>query len=82
MSSEQNRAAKQVTETLSYFLTRLSAYSTTAANKESLISNNLHRFAPPPCHISSLTNCIKNTPRHRNAAAGSERSAAALFCID
>ena len=79
MSSEQNRAAKQVTETLSYFLTHLSAYSTTAANKESLIFNNLRRFAPPPCHISSLTNCIKNTPRHSDAAAGFERSAAALF---
>lgn len=47
MSSEQNRAAKQVTETLSYFLSCLSAYSTTAANKVSLISNRLHRFTPP-----------------------------------
>ena len=79
MSSEQNRAAKQVAETLSYFLMRLSAYSTTTSNKESLIFNRLRRFAPPPCHISFLTNCIKNTPRHPDAAAGSERSAAALF---
>ena len=82
MSSEQNRAAEWMTERLSYFLTSVSASTKTASNGVLLIFNNLRRFAPPPCHISSLTNCIKNTPQHLNAAAGSERSAAALLCID
>ena len=82
MSSEQNRAAEWMTESLSYFSTPISATTKTVSNRTLLIFNNLCRFAPPPCHISSLTNCIKNTPQHLNAAAGSERSAAALLCID
>ena len=82
MSSEQNRAAEQMTEKLSCFLTSVSASTKTVSNRTLLIFNNLRRFAPPPCHISFLTNCIKNTPRHPNAAAGSDRSAAAFFCID
>ena len=82
MSGEQNRAAEQMTGSLSYFSTHISATTKTVSSKALLIFNNLHRFAPPPCHISFLTNCIKNTPQHRNAAAGSDRSAAALFCID
>lgn len=79
MSSEQNRAAEQMTGSLSYFSTPISAIAKTTPSKTLLIFNNLHRFAPPPCHISFLTNCTKNTPRHLNAAAGSDRSAAALF---
>ena len=79
MSSVQNRAAEWMTERLSCFLASVSAPTKTISNRTLLIFNNLRRFAPPPCHISFLTNCIKNTPRYPNAAAGSDRSAAALF---
>ena len=48
MSSEQNRAAEQMTGSLSCFLTPISAPAKTVSNKTLLIFNNLHRFAPPP----------------------------------
>ena len=48
MSGEQNRAAEQMTGSLSYFSTHISATTKTVSSKALLIFNNLHRFAPPP----------------------------------